>query len=97
MKPSELLNLHKEEILRRFAKRTKLSNLRVFGSVARGEDSTESDIDFLVSTAPDATLLDIGGLCADLEDFFGDNFDVIEENTLPKEFKQKVLSEAISL
>lgn len=97
MKPSELLHLHKDEILRRFSKRKNLSNLRVFGSVARGEDTIESDIDFLVSTAPNATLLDIGGLCADLEDFFGNNFDVIEENSLPAKFKQKVLREAVPL
>ncbi len=97
MKPSVLLSIHKEEILERFAKRDKLSNLRVFGSVARGEDTSDSDIDFLVTTAPDATLLDIGGLCADLEEFFGENFDVIEEDSLPTKFKDQVLREAISL
>ena len=97
MKPSVLLSIHKEEILERFAKRDKLSNLRVFGSVARGEDTSDSDIDFLVTTAPDATLLDIGGLCADSEEFFGENFDVIEEDSLPTKFKDQVLREAISL
>ena len=97
MKPSVLLSIHKEEILERFAKRDKLSNLRVFGSVARGEDTSDSDIDFLVTTAPDATLLDIGGLCADLEEFFGEHFDVIEEDSLPTKFKDQVLREAISL
>ena len=97
MKPSVLLSIHKEEILERFAKRDKLSNLRVFGSVARGEDTSDSDIDFLVTTAPDATLLDIGGLCADLEEFFGENFDVIEEDSLPTKFKDQVLRDAISL
>lgn len=88
---------HRNEILFRFSKRNKLSNLRVFGSVARGEDTEDSDIDFLVSTSPGTTLLDLGGLCADLEEFFGQNFDVIEENSLPTKFKETVLKEAIPL
>lgn len=97
MKPSELLKIHRHEILLRFAKRKKLSNLRVFGSVARGEDTENSDIDFLVSTSPGTTLLDIGGLCADLEDFFGENFDLIEENALPAKFREAILKEAVPL
>lgn len=97
MKPSELLKIHRNEILFRFAKRKKLSNLRVFGSVARGEDTENSDIDFLVSTSPGTTLLDLGGLCADLEDFFGQNFDLVEENALPAKFRETVLKEAIPL
>lgn len=97
MRPSELLKKHRNEILFRFSKRNKLSNLRVFGSVARGEDTEDSDIDFIVSTSPGTTLLDLGGLCADLEEFFGQNFDVIEENSLPTKFKETVLKEAIPL
>lgn len=97
MRPSEILKINRNKILLRFAERKKLSNLRVFGSVARGEDTENSDIDFLVSTSPGTTLLDLGGFCADLEDFFGENFDLIEENALPAKFREAVLKEAIPL
>lgn len=97
MRPSEILALHKDEILERFEKHPKLSNLRVFGSVARGEDTEESDIDFLIEAAPDASLFDIGRFCSDLMDFFGENFDLIEDDVLPDKFKTTVLKEAITL
>ena len=48
-----------------------ISGLRVVGSVARGEDTPESDIDFFIDTASEATLFDIGGLHEDLEDLLG--------------------------
>lgn len=95
MKPSEILTLHRDEILACFARHPKLSNLRVFGSVARGEDTENSDIDFLINIKPGTTLIDIGAFCSDLQEIVGDNFDLTEECSLPTRFKEKVLREAI--
>ena len=53
------------------AKRHKAERLWVFGSCARGEETPESDIDFLVKFKPGVTLLDMGGLNAQLSSMFG--------------------------
>jgi predicted nucleotidyltransferase len=54
-------------------------NIRVFGSVARGESRPDSDVDFLVDMAPGRTLLDLGGLLMELRDLLGVNVDVVTE------------------
>lgn len=77
MLPSELLHIHREEILEIMKRYPRLTNLRIVGSVARGEDTEESDIDFLVDPAPDASLFDLGGLHEDLEELLGVPVDVI--------------------
>ena len=58
---AELLEKKKEEILR-IAARHGARNVRVFGSVARGEARPDSDVDFLVDMEPGRSLLDMGGL-----------------------------------
>ena len=58
------------------AARYKAFNVRVYGSVARGEDTSASDIDFLVDFAPDATLLDLIGLEQELSTLLGRQVDV---------------------
>ncbi|MDH2926984.1 nucleotidyltransferase family protein [Lonepinella koalarum] len=97
MKPSEILNQNRTKVRQIFSTYPKLKNLRVFGSVARGEDTENSDIDFLVEVLPGSSLFDIGGLCSDLQEVFGENFDLMEESSLPLKFKEKVLREAISV
>lgn len=77
MLPSELLHLHREEVLEILARYPMISNVRVVGSVARGEDTEQSDIDFLVDTSPGTTLFDIGGLHEDLVDLLGVSVDII--------------------
>ena len=77
MLPSERLHIHREEILEILGRYPRLSNLRVVGSVARGEDTEDSDIDFFVDTAPEATYFDIGGLYNELENLLGIPFDII--------------------
>ncbi len=59
MKPSEALNRHREAI-RRVIESHRARNVRVFGSVLRGEDTDESDLDLLVDTTPETSLFDIG-------------------------------------
>ena len=77
MLPSQILRMRRAEVLEIMGRYPRLSNLRVVGSVARGEDTEGSDIDFLVDAAPGATLFDIGGLHEDLEDLLGVAVDII--------------------
>ncbi len=77
MLPSERFHLHRPEILHIFARYPMISNVRLVGSVARGEDTEDSDIDFLVDAAPGTTLFDMGGLHEDLEELLGVPVDII--------------------
>lgn len=91
MLPSELLRLHRDEILEIMKQYPRLSNIRVVGSVARGEDTEESDIDFLVDPAPDAGLFDLGGLHEDLEELLGIPVDVISSRSRMREYMKMTL------
>jgi predicted nucleotidyltransferase len=77
MLPSELLHIHREEVLEVMKRYPMFVNLRVIGSVARGEDTEDSDIDFLVDALSDATLCDLGGLLEELEELLGISVDVM--------------------
>jgi predicted nucleotidyltransferase len=79
------------------AARRGASNLRVFGSVAVGTATEESDLDLLAHFSPDRSLLDLGGLKADLEELLGCPVDVISDEGLQPEFRDVVLRQAISL
>jgi len=70
------------------------SNLRVFGSVVRGQANPDSDVDFLVELAPGRSLWDLGGMIADLEDLLGVKADVGTVSSLRPEIKDEVLAEA---
>ena len=59
-----------------------VTNLRVFGSVARGEDRPDSDVDLLVDLPPDMGLLDLGRVQADLEAILGAKVDLIPASDL---------------
>jgi uncharacterized protein len=93
---NELLQSNREEILR-IAARYGASNVRVFGSVARGEADEQSDIDFLVNLEPGRSLFDLGGLLADLEDLLGCDVDVVTEDGLRERIRNRVLKEAVIL
>ncbi|MEO7911015.1 MAG: nucleotidyltransferase family protein [Roseiflexaceae bacterium] len=73
------------------------SNVRVFGSVARGEARPDSDIDFLVRLEDQRSLLDLVGLWQDLEDLLGCEVDVVTERGLKDRMRERVLREAVSL
>src|SRR5919108_1709708 len=64
------------------AARRGASNLRVFGSVARGDDDGRSDVDFLVDFEPARSLVDVAGLILDLQEILGVPVDVVEASTL---------------
>ena len=93
---SELLRDKREAILQVAAKHG-ARNVRVFGSVARGEADDQSDIDFLVDIEPGRSLLDLGGLLMDLQDLLGQNVDVVTERGLKPRIRERVLHEAVAL
>ena len=93
MDVSELLQEKRDDILQAAAERGAY-NVRVFGSVARGEASSESDLDLLVDLEPNRSLFDLGGLLADLEDLLGCRVDVVTEQGLHWYIRDRVLSEA---
>ncbi len=73
------------------------SRVRVFGSVARGEATGTSDVDFLVDLEPDRSLFDLGGLLMDLQDLLQRNVDVVTERGLRPRVVQRVLADAVEL
>src|SRR5713226_9013088 len=92
----ELLQTKREDILR-IASQYGAYNVRIFGSVARGEADEKSDIDLLVNMEPGRSLFDLGGLLSDLEDLLGCNVDVVTEDSLRTRIKERVLKEAVAL
>ena len=93
---AELLEKKKGEILR-IAARHGARNVRVFGSVARGEARPESDVDLLVEVGPDRTPFFPGGLIADLEDLLGKKVQVVTREDLHWYIRDRVLEEAVPL
>ncbi len=93
MSTQELIHHNREEILR-ISARHKAQNIRVFGSVARGEENTESDVDFLVSFNDGVSLLEHAALIVDLEDLLGKKVDVVPDTDLHEHVRERVLSEA---
>ena len=71
-----------------------LVNVRVFGSVARGEDTAHSDIDFLVDLEAGRTLLDLGGALIKLQELLGRKVDIVTERGLHWYLREKILNEA---
>lgn len=70
-------------------------SVRVFGSVARGEETPESDVDFLVQLRPGRTLLDLTRLEMELEALLGRRVDVLTENSLHEPIRQTAVRQAI--
>jgi hypothetical protein len=70
------------------------TNVRVFGSVARGEARPDSDVDFLVTMEPGRSLFDLGGLLMDLRDLLDCEVDVVTEAGLRTRIRRRVLEEA---
>lgn len=92
----EAIRDHREAILQ-VARQRKAADIRVFGSLAKGASHEESDVDFLVSMNPDATLVDLIGLEQDLEALLGREVDVVTENEVRPRFQKEVQSTAVRL
>ncbi len=72
-------------------------NVRVFGSVVRGEEREDSDIDLLVDFLPGTTLLEQVGLIDALSTALGRKVDIVSDRALNKHLRQRVLEEAVPL
>jgi len=92
----ELRATKRDEILR-IAVRRGARNVRVFGSVARGENDPLSDIDFLVDLELGRSLFDLSGLLIDLEAALQSEVDVVTEPGLRSRIRERVLREAVPL
>jgi predicted nucleotidyltransferase len=92
----QLLAEKRNEILR-IAARHGAYNVRVFGSMARGDAGPASDVDLLVDVRPDHSAFFPGGLVADLEDLLGRHIDVVEQAGLHWYLRDTILHEAVPL
>ena len=92
----EILKNKRDEILRIAAKHG-AQNVRVFGSAARGEADSKSDVDLLVEVGPEHSAFFPGGLLADLEELLGCKVDVVTEDALHWYIRSRVLAEAVPL
>lgn len=93
---ADLLKTHQQDILR-LAAAHGARNVRVFGSVARGESTPSSDLDLLINLDADRSLLDRIGLIQDLEDLLGIRVHVVSEKGLHPAMREAVLDDARSL
>lgn len=96
MSIAELVNERREEILR-LAAAHGAHNVRIFGSVARGQDDEASDLDLLVDLEPGRSLLDLGGLLMDVQALLDRPVDVVTERGLRERIRERVLREAVPL
>jgi predicted nucleotidyltransferase len=93
MRPSEALTRHRSRI-REIALSHRVSDVRVFGSVLRGDDGPGSDLDLLVEPTAQTTLFDIGAIRCELKQLLGFEVDVLTPNALPEHVRAQVLKEA---
>lgn len=96
MHPNDLLKSRRDEILRIAAKHG-ARNVRIFGSVARGEADSQSDIDLLVEFRRGTTLLSHAALVQELEELLGIKVDVVSERGLRDRVRERVLREAVAI
>jgi len=79
------------------AQANRAGNVRVFGSVARGDTHYASDIDLLVTLQPGASLLDLGGLLEDLKELLGPRVDVVADDCIHPYLRDTILHDAAPL
>jgi uncharacterized protein len=93
---NKILDRNREKILR-IAASYGARDLRVFGSVSRGEANLKSDIDILITLETGRSLLDIVALKQDLEDLLGCKVDVVTEDAVSPYIRDQILRDAVSL
>ena len=96
MRLPEFLEANRDELLR-IAARHGASNVRIFGSLARGDGTAQSDVDMLVDLEKGRSLIDLGALLEDLKKLLGCEVDIVTENGLRKRIRERVLKEALPL
>jgi predicted nucleotidyltransferase len=87
----------KRNLINKIAAKYGAKRIRVFGSVARGDSNGNSDLDLLVDLDANRSLFDLGGLLYELQQSLAISVDVVTENGLSGEMRQRVLAEAIDL
>jgi hypothetical protein len=92
----ETIQTKRADILR-IAERYGAHDVRIFGSVARGDATESSDLDLLVRFDPGRSLFDHGGLLMDVRELLGIKVDVLSEGALSGRFGQSVRREAVPL
>lgn len=96
MNPNDKIQEHRNEILQ-LAHKYGARNVRIFGSVARGDSREDSDIDVLVDLESGRSLFDLGGLLMDLENLLGCRVDVVTAKGLRERIRSQVLKESVPL
>ena len=89
--------LQKQADIKRIAEKHGAINIRVFGSVARGQSKQNSDLDLLIDVGPNPSSWFPAGLILELEDLLGCRVEVVTERGLNPELRDRVMSEAIPL
>ena len=87
----------KREDIRRIAAKHGATNIRVFGSVARDQAKHDSDLDLLIDVGPNTSSWFPAGLILDLENLLGCRVEVVTENGLNPQLRDRVVSEAIPI
>jgi uncharacterized protein len=90
------LRRHRRAVIDTAARRG-ASNVRVFGSVARGDESEHSDVDLLVDLSSDVGLVALAGLAREIGEIVGVDVDVVPADSLKPGMRERVLAEAIPL
>ncbi|MGA2938198.1 MAG: nucleotidyltransferase family protein [Syntrophobacteraceae bacterium] len=86
----------REEILKVAARRG-AKNVRLFGSLARGEESADSDVDLLVDMEEGRSLLDLSNLLQDMEQLLGCRVHLVEPEALHWAIRERIIEEAVPL
>jgi hypothetical protein len=90
----DTLRIEKKSEIIRLAALRGCRNVRVFGSVARGESDSHSDVDFLVDLESGRTIFDLAGFLGDLRELLGTEIDVVESRSIHPFIRDRVLAEA---
>ncbi|HEX4125186.1 MAG TPA: nucleotidyltransferase family protein [Tepidisphaeraceae bacterium] len=90
------LQSRRDEILA-IARRHGAYDLRIFGSVARGDQTDRSDVDLLVHFEPHRSLMDHGMLIEELRELLGIKVDVVDDEAMRIRFREQAMKEAIPL
>lgn len=96
MQSDDFIRLNREAI-QEIAQRHGVGRVQVFGSVARGEATENSDVDLLIEVVGPTSPWFPGGLVAELEVLLGRQVDVVEPDTLRDELRDRILREAVPL
>jgi predicted nucleotidyltransferase len=89
----DIINTHRQEILE-IAHQRGIMNVRVFGSMSRGDAGPDSDVDLLVQLESGRSGLALGGFLMDVSELLGRKVDVVTEKALHPKLRGKIVQEA---